>query len=255
MAAVFLSLALGILIGVSFGDSFLAANQRDVVQLMELRLVQLKEEMSLRELELQRWSRLEPLIRRRYDGALAGKEIFLISPAKRDYSAVETILGEAGADVTVGLLPAPGGDGENEGKPPVGEGKIAAILAGSGVNAGDLLKTGMIFPGLNEPRLDHPPHWCLLLLEREEFTGEHFFSELAAALYRKGLGVILLLPWRGEEGDLHLAGQEGLSGMVDNIDTFWGQIALLEMIAGGSGGHYGFGKSSSGLLPAEALEY
>ena len=33
--AVFLALALGILIGVSFGDGILAANQRNVMELME----------------------------------------------------------------------------------------------------------------------------------------------------------------------------------------------------------------------------
>ena len=48
-----------------------------------------------------------------------------------------------------------------------------------------------------------------------------------------------------------LPGMRPEPNLVDNIDTFWGQMALLKMLAGGAGGHYGFGGGSKGLLPAE----
>ena len=67
------------MIGVSFGDSFLVANQRDVIQLMEEQMVQLREHNRRQEIELQHWEALRPLLRQNFNGALSEKEIFIIS--------------------------------------------------------------------------------------------------------------------------------------------------------------------------------
>lgn len=254
IAAVFLALALGILIGVSFGDGFLVANQRDVVQMMEVRLSQLKEELALREAELQRWDSLKPAIWHHFSGALAGKELFLISAEGCEYAFLESALQGAGAAVTAALVPevqnGPGEKGRQNARPE----KIADFLAGPEIDAAALAERGLLFPGSRPELPPAPPHLCLLFAEPADFRPGEFFGELASALHEKGNRVILLTPWRDGELAAPGAGLESAFGLVDNIDLFWGQIALLKMIAGNTGGHYGFGKDSSGLIPEQGLE-
>ena len=255
IAAVFLALALGILIGVSLGDGFLAANQSDVMQMMELRLLQLREDLALQEAELQRWEALKPAIWRHFSGALSGVELFLLSPAGREYTFLESALQEAGAAVTVALVQdAQSGAGEEEGRRHAGSDEIAAFLAEPEIDTAALVERGLLFPGNRPERPPAPPDLFLLLVEPADFATGELFSELAAALHEQGNRVIVLQPWCDEMTAGSRAGLESAFGLVDNIDTFWGQIALLKMIAGNSGGHYGFGKNGSGLIPEENPE-
>lgn len=245
----FLALALGILIGVSFGDSVLVANQRDVIQLMEGQLEQLRESGRRRESELQRWETLKPLILASFEGALAGKRIFIVASPDPGEAGLEPLLAGAGAAVSVMRLPAAPAGGAG----PLDAATLAGLLAGAGEIGGEeLARGGLALAGGDSAVLERPPDCCLLLLEAESYRSDDLFAGLRRGLEESGLRVILLFPWR-EGGSPRLPAGEGADlSLVDNIDTFWGQAALLRMIAGGIGGHYGFGEGSAGLIPVPA---
>lgn len=255
IAAVFLALALGILIGVSFGDSFLVASQRDVIQLLEEQLDRLTEINRCREIELQRWKTLQPLIRQNFNGALAEKEIFMISPPDQEGSELRSLLEETGAAVTVILVP----DAPEEAagvERPFGEAEdLANLLTAPGeIEIGELTAGGLLLPDADAAFLQRPPDCCLLFLEPEALISGAYFNELWQKLQENGIRVIILFPWREEGPSPHPAEIKTELSLVDNIDTFWGQIALLKMIIGNIDGHYGFGKGSDGLIPAQTEE-
>ena len=106
------------------------------------------------------------------------------------------------------------------------------------------------FPEAGDPVLPQPPDCCLLLLETPVDPAEGSFSEIRLGLQEHGIRVILLFPWR-EGRALQLPEKTPELSLVDNIDTVWGQVALLQMIAEDIGGHYGFEKGSAGLFPGQ----
>lgn len=236
IAAVFIALALGILIGVSFGDSVLVANQRDVIQLMEGQLEQLRENGRRQERELKHWAALQPLLRSHFLGALAGQRIVLIGPAAGEGAAVKVLLEEAGAAV----VPLP-----LSGEEPT-PGEAAALLH----RLLDPVGSEPPFPEAGDPVLPQPPDCCLLLLETPADPAAGSFAEICSGLQEHGIRVILLFPWR-EGRALQLPEKTPELSLVDNIDTVWGQVALLQMIAEDIGGHYGFEKGSAGLFPGQ----
>lgn len=251
IAAVFIALALGMLIGVSFGDSFLVANQRDVIQLMEGQLEQLRESGRRQEIELQRWAALQPLFRRFFDGALAGQKIFIVAPPGEEAAALRVLLEEAGAAAAV--VPAPGSE-EGGPEPSGGEAEALAAMLAEPARMGfeQAAGTGPPLPGEGSPSLEKPPDCCLLLVEAAAYFSGDYFEALRVKLQEHDLLVILLFPWREEESPRLLAGAGPELNLVDNIDTVWGQIALLQMIAENVDGHYGFAKGSAGLFPEQA---
>jgi|LSQX01.2.fsa_nt_gb hypothetical protein len=252
IAAIFLALALGILIGVSFGDSFLVANQRDVIQLMEEQMVQLREHNRRQEIELQHWEALRPLLRQNFNGALSEKEIFIISLPGQEGCELRALFEESGAAVTVILVPdAPVEDEETE-QLFKGAEDLANLLTMPGeIEAKELIAGGLLLPEAEAAVLQRPPDCCLLLLKPEAFSSGKFFYELWQELQEKGIQVIALFTWAEGESFRYPDELEiGLS-LVDNIDTFWGQVALLKMIAENISGHYGFGEGSEGLFPGE----
>ena len=94
----------------------------------------------------------------------------------------------------------------------------------------------------------------------------YFFKELAASLKAEGYRVVVAFSGFGTkegtgkdkktEPKIGLpAGCEGWGeAIVDHADTFWGQIALVDVIRKGAEGHYGFQAGSSGIFPANGKE-
>ena len=107
------------------------------------------------------------------------------------------------------------------------------------IEAKELIAGGLLLPEAEAAVLQRPPDCCLLLLKPEAFSSGKFFYELWQELQEKGIQVIALFAWaEGESFRYPDELETGLS-LVDNIDTFWGQVALLKMIAENISGHYG----------------
>ena len=214
------------------------ANQRDVIQLMEGRLEQLRESGRRQEIELQRWAALQPLFRRFFHGALAERRICIIGPPGEERATVKALLEEAGAAASVVGIPG-GGAGE----PVLSHGEAEALAAALTGPAGESEQPAKTAPP--------PPDCCLLLLEAAAYFSGDCFETLRLELQERRLRVIVLFPWREEDSPRLLAEAGPELSLVDNIDTVWGQIALLQMIAENIEGHYGFDKGSAGLFPEQ----
>ncbi|NLY39659.1 MAG: copper transporter [Firmicutes bacterium] len=213
IAAIFLALALGILIGISFGEDFLVSNQQEIIELMEQELRRSREAIREKELELERWERVKPVIRRSYQDRLSGLELALIAPRAEDAAALQAILSDTGAEIAFR--------------------QPAQLTVEHSEEA--------------EQSMDSA---CYILLMQKNSAGSGWDPEMMAlwrALAQEGKRVIAVFPW----GELKLPPlAEGIAwNLVDNINTYWGELALLEMIASGAGGHYGFDGAASGLMP------
>lgn len=251
MGAVFLALALGILIGVSFGDGILAANQRNIMELMEDRLARLQEAGRQQDRELQRWEEVKPLLRLGFRGLLAGKEIVLFSCCAGEAGDVKELLEESGAAVTLFLVrerPGPCEEAAERPLPAEKEG-AAPIFDPERLAAGELEAPGLLLQeGAGKPPV-WPPDCCLLLPAQEGMPPGGMLEELWRSLHEQGLRTIALLPWQGAAVP---AGMKPGPSLVDNIDTFWGRIALLMMLVEEAEGHYGFDSAGKGLFPMPA---
>ena len=254
MGAVFLALALGILIGVSFGDSILVANQRGIIELMEEQLSRLKELNGLQEKELQRWDKeIKPLVGRSFSEALAAKRIILFVRCAAEAEQIRTLLEENGAELTVVSVAPQNAGGADQGRPPADAAALLHLLSlPEGVAAAGLEAPGLEIRLEESGAPEQPPDCCLILFPGEGGSSCSFLGELWRELHEKGVRVIALLPWREKSGEEHLPAMDPEPSLVDNIDTYWGQLALLIMLAGDARGHYGFDSAGKGLLPAAA---
>lgn len=235
------------------------ANQRGIIELMEEQLGGLRELGRRQEKELQRWDETKPLLRRTFCRALTGKGIVLFSRCESEAEQIRGLLEESGAAVTHIFLASTGEEGAGEtGElrcplPDAAELSHLLSLPG-GMSAAELEPLGLELRQGEGWELQGPAECRILLL----FTGEgrqpcSFFNELWRLLHEKGMRVIALLPWQENRGKMGPPGMKGEPSLVDNIDTFWGEMALLLMLAEDGCGHYGFDSAARGLLPP-ALE-
>ncbi len=218
IAAIFLALALGILVGVSFGDNFLVSNQREIIELLEQELGRRKMIIDEKNEVLERWEQLKPLLMRSYLNSLSGKVVAVITPD----------------------------DGETS--------ELQALLESSGVLVQPWTAEAILAPAAEEERgasiefeeIPPPPDCFVVLMQgMPDPVGVQVLEQL---LLMENKQVIAAYPWTGREDYYWCSGDERC-GVIDNIDTFWGQIALLEMIASGIGGYYGFSSRGQGLIP------
>lgn len=242
IAAIFLALALGILIGISFGDDYLVANQREIIELMEQELERQKGLVLSQEIDLQRWEQVRPLLWRGYAGVMTGKRIAILSQDEERAKEVAALFRDAGAGVTVLISPRhPGAESVTQ---------FLSLLAG-GSSLETLANQGFGVKG--EAALSWPPDSFILLPDGNGGSpGSSFLHELWQVLALGGNRVIACFPWQEETPvfPLPLPRDAAVLNLVDNIDTFWGKIALLEMAAYDRCGHYGYGRGRVGLLPA-----
>ena len=245
IAAIFLALALGILIGVSFGEDFLVSNQREIIELMEQELGRLKGVVVSQEMDLERWAKAEPLIWRGYSGALQGKKIAILARREEQVVAIRNLLQDAGAETGIIIFQCGTAEETPDLTDPAAEQVVSLLVEAAVFPSTELGRYGLLAYG-NLP-LPWPPDGFILLLERDH-RGELFPQKLWQGLQSKGKRVIAAFPW-DDLLPLVVPEQEAALNLVDNIDTFWGRLALLEMITFEINGCYGFGRERDGLIP------
>lgn len=219
IASIFLALALGILIGISFGEDFLVSNQREIIELLEKEIVDMRTIVREKNRELERWEQIKPIISRKYSGALTGQNLVVAASSESNASVIKGLLSETGAVV-------------------------------NSVSAEELLSYMSHKPLEAEgDTLPWPPACVILIMERSGAFSAWDLELMALweSLETSDTRTIAVFPW----DEVEMTAPQGAlsSSMVDNINTFWGQLALLEMIISGTSGHYGFGKGAAGLMP------
>lgn len=210
IAAIFLALALGILIGVSFGDNFLVSNQLEIIERMEQELLRRKSQIDEKNEDLERWKQIKPIIWKSYREMLSGKRIALIAENASAAAEIHALLESVGAVVD---FTAPGEFPQAE---------------------------------VADPETLQPECYVLFMEETQFELGQKA-AALLLRLQQEEKRVIAVYPWAGEDALLLPEGYR--FSAVDNIDTFWGHIALLQMIGYGIDGDYGFGPRRQGLIP------
>jgi len=134
---------------------------------------------------------------------------------------------ESGAALTVILVPDAPEEGEEAEQLLKGAEDLANLLAMPGeIEAKELIAGGLLLPEAEAAVLQRPPDCCLLLLKPEAFSSGNFFYELWQELQEKGIQVIALFAWAEGESFRYPDELETGFSLVDNIDTFWGQVAL-----------------------------
>lgn len=236
IAAVFLSLALGILIGITFGEDFLVYSQREIIEMLEDERGRLRELVTEREEEVERWEAMKPLLKARYEGALKNRSIALVSGTEEDSDFLLELFDNTGADLTAVLLPEQVLNKTTK--------KLSDLLAGGDI---ELLQLNAGAHLLLEGEPVWPPDLFVVIHPGEGIKAGHFFTELWKELHLEGNRVIGVAPWVQQEEVPELLQAEDIC-FVDNINTFWGQVAFLEIIVFDLDGHFGFG-SEQGLVP------
>jgi len=219
MSAIFLALALGILIGVSFGDNYLVSNQREIIEMMEQELDRRKVLFGDKEKTLKRWELIKPLIWRGYEKTLNGKFIIIVSMDNSRVAEIRALLENTGANVAVMAA----------------EELMVNVSAECSRSTEDNLIyfTADLYVLLMEGKRANPLAYGM--------------ADLWIRLQRNYSRVIAVYPCSGEAPAIP-AGVEPYSA-VQNIDTFWGQIALLELAVYGIQNGYGFGSQRQGFIP------
>ena len=248
IAAIFLTLALGILIGISYGEDFLIFNQRNTIDLMEQELARLKKNVAEQASELQRWEAVRPVLLKSYQNRLSGKQVLIITFQDEQAAEIHELLTAAGAKITLAIFP----EEQKLKRSWTEQVAVLQLLLGNLASWHDFSNSAQELALDLRGELFHtPPDYLVLLLAGDDLLMSFQIIEaLWENLNREGIKCIIGLPWT-EEWSHPAAEVQILScyNLIDNIDTFWGKLALLEMILHDYGGHYGFGPASSSLLP------
>lgn len=247
VTAIFLALALGLLIGISYGEDFLVSNQRETIELLERELARQRGFLAERDRELGRWESLKPAILGNYSGSLIGKEILVLASGKNLAGEIRALLEGAGADTAALYLP-----GTTTAVPPDGAATMSravrireALTAPGGLDWKVLEEEGFRWSGIPPAGA---PCCYVLLLDRPGSPENSTLFLLWEELHRGGLQVVAASSWREGESIAVIDVEDYC--LVDNVDTFWGQLALLEIIRFGYRGGYGFDPSRVALLPS-----
>ena len=236
IAAIFLALASGILIGITFGEDVVVSNQKEMIEFMERQLTDLQEKLAEGKKELERWQDLAPLVLKGFEGSLTGNKILLLAAGAPPPAEVLNLFHGSGAEFVLVELPGQA--------PPPGlkmDEQSAHLLAGKltgepeGVNLAD---EGCRIWG----EISDRPDLILLSFHSEPaLPGELFLKLLGEELLQAGNRVFALYQEKKEEG-LSLSPE---AAIVENLNTFWGKLALMEILqepgknscpAGGEGG-------------------
>ncbi len=221
IAAVFLALASGILIGITFGEDVVVSNQKEMIEFMEHRLTDLQKSLAGKERELERWQDLAPLVFKGFAGSLAGNNILLL--AVDDPLALELLsLSRNGGAETL-LVELPGR------APPAGlrlDRESALLFAGKLTGAGEeenLEEGGCRTRG----EISGEPDFIILCLKPDPaLPGELFLKLLAEELLLAGYRVFAAYAEEREEGTSF----SPEARVIENLSTFWGKLNLLETL-------------------------
>ncbi|NMA91563.1 MAG: copper transporter [Firmicutes bacterium] len=223
IVAIFLALALGILIGIAFGEDALVSNQKETIELMEHRLNDLRDNLADRQDELKRWRELAPRVLNSFSSSLAGKNILLLTDGDPRARELYQLLRENGAETCLVAIPE---------TPPAGlkfeiefASELAAALAGeegavAGLEAYDDLDILGRLTGCPDSIILTPSPGPAAL------PGQLFLGLLEEELLASGNRVVIAFPGGGSGG----IGAKG-TRVAEDVDTFWGKFTLLGILS------------------------
>ncbi|HHX74432.1 MAG TPA: copper transporter [Firmicutes bacterium] len=255
LVAVFLALALGILIGTGFSEDMLVTQQRLLIDRLMLEFSDLRAEQHRLEAQIQEQKRdlnlweqyREALYDMQVPGSLAGRKLALVCHAAELPETVLTLLADAGAEPVAVLRVAEKRAG---GQAAAGLGRAVCSLLAAGEAEGqaqmlqELQQDGRLSPELLLPeRADT----MLLFLGEKERVDTVFVQELAAAAADCGLPLVGLENSGVKKSALETVKAAGMS-TIDNAETVFGQFSLLAVLQGVPG-NYGIKAGADAFLP------
>jgi len=244
LIAIFLTLALGILIGISLSDSLLVENQKQAIAELEARLQQQQSELkSLHRQEqqyeaaLENWQSLaDSLSPYLVSRGLEGKLLGIVYLGQSGWEEVVQIVAESGGEVAR-LIQVDYQQGEDTLEVVAEKDEFCRWLAEC-IQGEDLLPPAgfrVSYQGGGQPGI-------VLVGGEAASTGLPLLIEAAYCLKQKGLQVIGFS--LGDSQDfLHGLEQKGLP-TVGRLNSFCGRLSLMEVVKKGKG-NYG----SVGVFP------
>jgi len=235
IAAIFLALASGILIGITFGEDVLVSNQKEMIEFMQQEIKDLQENFAFQQDELKRWEGLAPLVIKSFQGALTGHKILILTVDNPLAMDIVDMLSESGAEARLVELPST--------LPEKWELDARTAQAIAGELTGEQEATGCADLGCSLQGVVSGRPDCFLiylsLSSRELAPGHLLLKLLGEELLQTNNRVIAAFPEDREPGQLFSAGK----GMViiDHLDSFWGKLTLLETLLGGAESVYSEG--------------
>ncbi len=246
LAAVFLALGLGILIGSGMGDDMLIKQQRLIIEQMSRDFRSLREERLQLEARVQRLTRdislwekyQEALYPAMVSGALDGRKTAVVTHGAQVPAGLARVLQDAGVAVT-GVLTV---EGRQHWEGPAAVlGEAVAALAGGGkpdARGKEAVEAMLLSGGLNlECREAVPPDAVIVLVGERKAVSEELVKAMCQRLAGDGLPVVALEDSHIKDSFLGVFRELGIP-TIDNADTVFGQITLLAVLNGQSG-HFG----------------
>lgn len=220
IAAIFLALASGILIGITFGEDVLVSNQKEMIEFMQHQLTDLQDNLACQQSELKRWQGLAPLVIKSFKGSLSGKKILVLTADNPLTEEMLNLLQESGAETCLVELPA---------RPPLKldpqtAHAFAGELAGEqGIEA--CTGEGYAIRGGISGRPD-----CIILYlsPGPALPGQLFLRLLGEELLASGSKIIAAFPESRDGGGERLFSMEPT--IIEHLNTFWGKLTLLEIL-------------------------
>lgn len=263
LAAVFLALGLGILLGVTIGDSLVSEADRGLRESLRDDVVEARAGGDEARLGLERREdvirRTAPLV---VDGALAGRRVAIVTvgplPGGLEASVRRSVERARGRIDSMTVLPADAAD----------------LAQGLGITEGSAAARDESLSGQLAEALRGPPRSAERLKRKfpSRFTGPYGGADAVVfhGLAPPAPGADAAQDWEGAVIDALLATGDGVVGVeqsgptddsqvpfyadsgiasVDNLDVAAGQIALPLALRAGGEGRYGFKDSADETLP------
>ncbi|MGI6097879.1 MAG: copper transporter [Dethiobacteria bacterium] len=246
IAAVFLALGIGILVGISLGEDFMLANQKEVIEKLEEelaykneQLLAIEEESEHLKTELINWRKMEELFVSTYlKNTLKGKKILVLQGGEGQLGdGLEEFLRLSGAEVGYICLS----------HLQIGYGEQDDLFTASFVQMLQYEPQG-IKGCVNDPEVEEkaikvlPPEAVLI-------SGDHsLFNNIGKLLVKEKIPVIAV----STSDDLlteQLKLVEAGCSLIDNIDSFLGKLTLSILLKEYRPGHYGFHEQAHSLFP------
>jgi Copper transport outer membrane protein, MctB len=286
LAAVFIALAVGILLGVAISGKLSAADNRFAHDRIDQLGDQLNNANARADIIKQRSDAAEELLEISYpalmEGRLDGKDIGVLFVGPVDGSvrlAIERTLSDAGAGSPVRLIAvdtpvdpdeldsALNGDqtlaqyaesGDDFGS--LGTALGHELIDGEGTPMWSSLSSDLVEErsGASTPPLDgvvvvrswRPPEDPTAEQEAQAKPTETLVDGLLSGLRQTGVPVVGVETTTEDASAIDLYRTQGVSS-VDDVETLAGRLALALLLAGGTSGHYGVKDSASdGVAPA-----
>jgi len=246
LAAVFLALGLGILIGSGMGDDMLVKQQRLIIdqmsrdfQALREETIQLEAQIRLLNRDIYLWEKYqEALYPAMVSGALAGKKTAIIKYGAKVPDGLTQILEDAGV-ITTSLLSIDLGR-DWKGPATLLGGALAELVGGNPLSGPEkeTLDEKLLGGRIHLPnRQAGVPDMVIILVGNEKYVNAELVKTLCYRLAEANLPVVALESSDIQDSLLGAFREFGFS-TIDNVDTIFGQVTLLSVLAGRTG-HFG----------------